>query len=152
MNVNCWSLSVKHQKRFSELSKTSVNAISCRYMGAQSLAAGRTGSGEASTSAEPSADLNPEIAQHLRRLSKREAVTKLKALQVSSSPQQASNSFNFKRHDMTQHQLQHPCIIVCLYQSQARSLCMTFCITIKRYYCSRRWKLNRLRTKFDDRP
>lgn len=39
--------------------------------------------GEAAGAAEPSSELNPEIAVHLRRLSKREAVTKIKALQVS---------------------------------------------------------------------
>lgn len=49
-------------------------------MGSQSLVA--PGKGEASTSVESAADLDPEIALHLRRLSKREAVTKLKALQV----------------------------------------------------------------------
>ena len=52
-----------------------------RYMGSQSLVA-RTGSEEAAPSTENAVDLDPEIALHLRRLSKREAVTKLKALQV----------------------------------------------------------------------
>ncbi len=61
--------------------------IVCRFVGAQSLAANSTGNGEAST-AEPTADLDPEIALHLRRLSKREAVTKMKALQVLSRPSQ----------------------------------------------------------------
>jgi len=50
-------------------------------MGAQSLA----GPSELSTSGPQTSQLDGEIQLHLRRLSKREPVTKLKALQVGYS-------------------------------------------------------------------
>lgn len=52
----------------------------CRYMGSQSLAAPVS---NASASEPETSQLNAEIQLHLRRLSKREPVTKLKALQVA---------------------------------------------------------------------
>ena len=60
--------------------------LSCRFSGAQQISPAAGGpAGAASPAAAPEAaygELDGELAQHLRRLSKRDPTTKAKALQV----------------------------------------------------------------------